>query len=160
MNKIILSLTIICLAIYDAHSYYYKPGYCSPAHFITQTKIYDYVLADNVATQTQTGFQIKKNVIIKFENLAMLDNMIVSAAESEIYDLIKVDYIMDDYMKVYKQMVATPTEIINEKKNIYLKSASFDLLTNTVVARDNFYSVYPCSQYKAYEVYETGKVDS
>src|SRR5688572_14634176 len=128
--------------------------------FITQTKTYDYVLANNVATQTQTGFQIKKNLIVKFERLTQLDFMIAHAAESEVYDLIKVDYFLNDYLAVHKQMINAATEIINEKKNIYLKSSSFEILPNSVVYRDVFYGVYPANQYKTYSAYETGNVNS
>jgi hypothetical protein len=128
--------------------------------FITQTKTYDYTLSNNVATQIQTGFQIKKNVIIKFNNIAMLDNMLLNGAENEIYDLVKVDYGMNDYLALHKQMINTAAEIINEKKSIYLKTAAFELLPNSVVSRDNFFVIYPAGQYKKYQAFETSDVTS
>lgn len=126
---------------------------------ISQNKIYDYSIKENNAEQTGAGFELKKNVIVRFKKMDRLDEMMVMASVREIYDIVKVDYIVTDVQKVYSELLLAATEIIRQKKDLYIKSGSFVLLPSSKPAYENFYAVYPDVSYKSYRAFESSEVE-
>jgi len=117
---------------------------------ITQTQISDYKVNGNYAEQYIIGFEQKKNVIVKFKNIKDLDKMIVTASDYGIYDLAKVDYIVTDINKIYTQLFQTATDVINSKKELYVKATNIKLTSSSEIYGESFYSFYPSQLYKSY----------
>lgn len=130
--------------------------------FISQTKTYDYEVKNSnnetMATQKQMGFQTKKNIIVKFKNLTDVDALITQAAEQEIYDIIKVDYVVPNPLQVHLQMLEEATTIINQKKAWYQKNTSLELLPVNAIQNDVFYGLYPAKMYQSYQAFESANV--
>lgn len=124
----------------------------------TQNKIYAYTTKGNVAEQYLKGFEIKKNVIIKLKTIKALDKIVISASNYQIYDLVKVDYIVTDMEKVYNQLFQSATEIINQKKGMYMGVTNARLAPNVRIYGEQFYSYYPDQLYKTYTAYESSEV--
>ncbi len=116
----------------------------------TQTQIADYKVNKNYAEQYISGFEQKKNVIVKFDNIKDLDKIMVLAAEYEIYDLAKVDYIVDDVSKIYAQLFQASIDIINNKKELYTRATNTKLASSSEIFGESFYSFYPEQLYKSY----------
>ncbi|MBN2572340.1 MAG: SIMPL domain-containing protein [Ignavibacteriales bacterium] len=127
--------------------------------FIGQTKLYDYTVEDNKAEQYESGFEIKKNIIITTINLQNIDKIIEIASEFEIYDVIKVDYINDDIESIYNNLFDEAMKIVEKRKDNYVKTFNRKV-TGNPRAFDNFYYVFPKSQYKQYKAYESSEVDN
>lgn len=127
--------------------------------FVSQTKIYDYTIDEDRAEQFEDGFEIKKNLIIKLSDLNRFDKLIELASEQDIYDIIKVDYRNNDVNSIYTEMYNASTKIIDDKKELYLKTNSNKVYEKQRITSDNFYSIYPNSQYKKYQAYETSDVN-
>ncbi|MGC1471602.1 MAG: SIMPL domain-containing protein [Psychroserpens sp.] len=83
---------------------------------ISQARLYDYKLDKNNAEQYDDGFEIKKNVIIKLNDINQFDKLVEIAAEQRIYDIIKVDYNNSEMNSIYKEMYGASIEIIQNKK--------------------------------------------
>lgn len=126
--------------------------------FITQTKIYDYNIDKNKASQYQKGFEIKKNLIIKLKNINAIDTLIELSSEQDIYDIIKVDYINDSEDEVYETLFNECIKIIEKRKRIYSKLAKPKFKKATHIISDKFYSVHPKSQYKQYQAVESSNL--
>lgn len=120
------------------------------ADMTTQTQISDYKVNEDYAEQYITGFEQKKNVIVKFNNIKDLDKMIVTASDYGIYDLAKVDYIVTDINKIYTQLFQTATDVINSKKELYIKATNIKLTSSSQIYGESFYSLYPSQLYKSY----------
>ncbi len=116
----------------------------------TQTQISDYKVNGNYAEQFISGFEQKKNVIIKFKSIKDLDKMVVIASEYGIYDLAKVDYMVTDINKIYTQLFQTAMEVINGKKDLYVKATNIKLTTSSEIYGESFYSFFPTQLYKSY----------
>ena len=116
----------------------------------TQTKISDYKVSGSYAEQYITGFEQKKNVIIKFDNIKLLDRMIVVASDYGIYDLAKVDYIVLDINRIYTELFAEAVKITQKKKELYAKATNVKLKPNSLIYGESFYSFYPAELYKSY----------
>lgn len=116
----------------------------------TQTQISDYKVNGNYAEQYISGFKQKKNVIVKFKNIKDLDKMVVTASDYQIYDLAKVDYIVTDINKIYAQLFQTTIDVINSKKELYVKATNIKLKSSSEIFGESFYSYYPSQLYKSY----------
>ena len=116
----------------------------------TQTRILDYKIDGNYAEQFISGFEQKKNVIVKFKNIKDLDKMVIVASEFEIYDLIKVDYIVDDPNKIYTELFQTAMELLNNKKDLYVKTTNIKLKKSPKISSESFYYLTPQKLYQSY----------
>ena len=138
-----------------------KQGYSGNDIYIdmtTQNKIFDYKTTGNIAEQYLKGFEIKKNVIIKLKNIKELDKLLILASNYQIYDLVKVDYVVTDIAKVYNQLFQSATEIINQKKAMYISITNAKLSSTSQIYGEQFYSYYPNQLYKSYTAYESSDV--
>jgi uncharacterized protein YggE len=126
--------------------------------FIAQTKIYDYDLEGNAATQIQTGFEIKKNVIVRLDDLKDFDKLLIAAADQKIYDIIKVEYRNKNVNAIFKRMFKETISITKDKKELYEAETTKKTVGKYRLLADNFYSVSPKTQYKSYQAYESSNV--
>src|SRR5690606_21526137 len=62
-----------------------------------------------------TGFELKKNLIIKFKNSNDMDKILAICARQEIYDLAKVDYVTSNYDQIHDAMQAKAIEEFKQK---------------------------------------------
>ena len=127
--------------------------------FVSQAKIYDYKIGKQQAEQFDDGFEIKKNIIIRLRDLGSFDKLIELASEQNIFDIIKVDYRNDDVNSIYAEMYKASIELIENKKKWYLTTNTQKMSDRQRIVSDNFYSIYPDSQYKKYQAYETSDLD-
>ena len=126
--------------------------------FITQTKIYDYETTTNTSKQYESGFEIKKNLIIKLNSLDKLNGIISLSAAQKIYDIVNLEYINDDINTTYEKMFDEALLIIESRKKKYVKVGSYSLTGTKRLVSDNFFSLYPKTQYKKFEAFESSNV--
>lgn len=124
----------------------------------TQTKMLDYHIKGNIAEQYLRGFEIKKNVIIKFSNIKTLDDLLLAASAFRIYDLVKVDYIVNDLNKVHMQLFKLAAEIINEKKDMYAAVTNAKVLPVSQIYNDDLTTNYPTALYKTYSAENSSRI--
>jgi len=118
----------------------------------TQTLLADYKINGNYAEQYISGYEQKKNVIVKFKNIDDLDKMILAASEQGIYDLAKVDYIVTDINTIYTQLFQAALDVINSKKALYLQATGLKLEPVSEIFAESFLCYYPAQLYKSYTV--------
>ncbi len=124
----------------------------------SQNKVYDYKMNGELAEEYLQGFELKKNIIVKFTRIGDLDQMVITASNNEIYDLVKVDYVVNDLNAIHTQLFNAATEIINQKKTQYATLTNARLSPVSEIYGDQFYSYYPDQLYSSYQAYESGNV--
>ena len=129
--------------------------------FVTQNRVYDFTVAagSSTAREKATGFEIKKNILVHYKDRGMLEKMLIAASKSSIFDLIKVDYIVNDTATLREKLFEEASRVIKKKEERYsrqlgIKPHSF------VVAQEKYDMFFPSEMYSAYVAYETGSVDS
>ncbi|HJZ82435.1 MAG TPA: SIMPL domain-containing protein [Pyrinomonadaceae bacterium] len=125
--------------------------------FITQNRVYDYVVKGSTAREKVSGFQIKENLAIRYHDRGLLDQIVSLAAQGGIFDLIKVDYITADLATVRGQMAAEAQKILKQKEDTYNRLGI--KLTPVSVAAENFDTFQPFEAYNSYKAFESGNVD-
>ncbi|HCC94677.1 MAG TPA: hypothetical protein DEQ26_10185 [Flavobacteriaceae bacterium] len=127
--------------------------------FITQTKIFDFEVKSNNVEQIENGFEIKKNIIIKVDKYENIEKLISEASVYQIYDVIKVDYLNDNTELIYENLLNEAKLILDKKKQNYFKIFNRKLIGQPR-ANDNFYYLFPKSQYQEYSAYESSELDN
>lgn len=100
------------------------------------------------------GFELQQNVLIKFTKTSQFEAILTACAKNEIYNLVKVDYFIDNIAKVYKDLQASLLKVIEEKK-AYYKILGFDLVDYNVAIADSKYCFFPKDFYQSYQAYNS-----
>jgi uncharacterized protein YggE len=127
--------------------------------FVAQNRIYGYRVDGNVAKEELTGFELKKNVAIRYRDGLLLDKLMVAASRLKIYDLIKVDYIVKDQPAVQERLLTEAAGILKQKAARYEKLLGIKLLTPPQVYAEKPSIHYPGQMYDSYVAYEGERVD-
>lgn len=125
--------------------------------FITQNRVYDYVVKGGTAREKVSGFQIKQNLLVRYKDAALLDQMVPAAAQAGVFDLIKVDYVTGDLKAVRSQMAAEAQKALKLKEEDFARLGI--KLSPVSVAAENFDSFQPFEAYNSYKAFETGSVE-
>ena len=127
--------------------------------FVTQTKIYGFEVAGNIAKEKLVGFELKKNLSVHYRERSLIDPLVVTAARSKIYDLIKVDYIVKDVNLMQDKLMVEATKIIEQKVARYNKLLGIKLVPPAQVFAEIPAVYYPTELYDSYTAVETEQID-
>ncbi len=125
--------------------------------FISQNRVYDFVVADNTAKETQTGFEVKKNVAVRYKDRTLLDELLATAAKAGIFDLVKVEYVISDIPAQRENLLAEASRIIRKKEADHYRL--FGVKKKPLeVYQEKYNAFFPTEMYSSYTAYETGEV--
>jgi uncharacterized protein YggE len=124
----------------------------------TQTRTYDYQIKGNVANEKATGFIVKKTVSVHFKEKEWMNKLMGAAAKSDVYDLIKVDYLVNNATAIRERLFEEGARIIKEKAGRYDKLLGLKFRSQVQIVQENYNTVFPTGSYDSYVALETGKV--
>ncbi|HBF88972.1 MAG TPA: hypothetical protein DDX39_10050 [Bacteroidales bacterium] len=121
--------------------------------FISQVPVFEYEVEKKLFSKSYNeipkGFELKKNVHIKYTDNKIAEQLLIEAAKSEIYDIIKVDYIIDNVDAVYDTLRQVSINIMNKKVQEFKKlGIQFTSMYQTV--SENINSTFPIERYSGY----------
>jgi uncharacterized protein YggE len=128
--------------------------------FVAQNKIYDYEISANVAKEKQVGFEVKKNIMIYYKDKNLTDKMVTTASRFGIYDLVKVDYLVQDTAGVKKRLLEEALKLVKEKEARYSSAFGLKFRSHILIEREKYNIYFPSQMYSSYSAYETGRVIS
>ena len=125
---------------------------------------YEYVASKKVFskktyTEVPKGFILQKNIHVRFVNPEMLDKLITIAAKNEIYEVVKVDYTVDNPDKVYQELRNKAMDYLNQEIEAYRK-IGLRLDTAYKVATENTWAIYPANRYTSYQAFSSVSMDA
>ena len=128
--------------------------------FAAQNKIYGFQLTGNVAKEKLVGFELKKNVAVHYKDKALLDALVIAASHANIFDLIKVDYVVRDTGSVENRLMEEATRIIKQKvaQDEQLLGIKLQPPAQVYAAKPSIY--YPTEMYDSYTAYESEGVEN
>jgi hypothetical protein len=100
------------------------------------------------------GFELQQNIHIKFTQVNQFETILTSCANNEIYNLVKVDYFINNLQDVYKKLRIEILKELKEKQAFY-KNLGFDLTQYEPVIADNKYCYFPRDFYKNYQAFNS-----
>jgi uncharacterized protein YggE len=123
--------------------------------FVAQNKIYGFEIIDDIAREKLVGFELKKNVLIRLRDKGLLDQLVAAAARLEIFDLIKVDYVVKDIGAINDRLVREAARVIKQKASRYADLLAIELGTPAQVYAERPSVYYPSELYDSYTAFES-----
>ena len=113
------------------------------------------LFSKNTYNEIPKGFELKKNIHIKYSDPNQLNDFISLLSNQEIYDLVRVDYFSDSLESVKKELMNKARNILQEKiiSNETLLGVSFASFEKSI--NDGFKVMLPVEMYKSYEAFSS-----
>ena len=67
-------------------------------------------------TEVPKGFELQQNIHIQFKKTNQFENILSACANNEVYNLVKVDYFIENIAEVYKNLQTQLLQLIKDKK--------------------------------------------
>jgi len=125
--------------------------------FVTQNRVYDFAVSENTAKESLTGFEVKKNVAVRYRDRALLENMLSAAAKSSIFDLVKVDYLVSDMTGLRDRLLSEASKVVRKKEAAYARLFGVKMRPSSVY-QEKYNAFFPSDMYNSYVAYETSGV--
>ncbi|MGH9769873.1 MAG: hypothetical protein ACREAB_20815, partial [Blastocatellia bacterium] len=103
-------------------------------------------------------FVVKKTVSVHFKEKEWMDKLMAAAAKSNVHDLVKVDYLINNATVVREKLFEESVRIIREKAGRYDKLLGLKFRSQLQVVQEKYDTVFPTESYDSYTAFETGKV--
>jgi uncharacterized protein YggE len=127
--------------------------------FITQNKVYDFEIKGDVAEQILAGFETKKTVAVKYKSRDLFEKILSAATKAQIYDLIKVDYIVSDLEAVKERLFDEALKVVKKKEAKYQNAFGMTLKSFGLIS-EKYDAFYPAERYENYQASESGAVEN
>jgi hypothetical protein len=105
-------------------------------------------------TEVPKGFELQQNIHIQFTKTNQFESILEACAKSEVYNLVKVDYFIENIQEVYKNLQEELLKLIEDKK-AYYKILGFDLSKYNIAIADDKYCYFPKDFYQSYQAYNS-----
>jgi uncharacterized protein YggE len=128
--------------------------------FAAQNKIYGYQVTGTLAKENLIGFELKKNVAVHYRDKSLLDRLVVAASRSQIYDLIKVDYVVRDTAAVENRLMEEAAGVVKRKAARYENLFGIKLLAPAQIYSEKPSIYYPTEMYDSYTAFESEEIDA
>ncbi|HWD41042.1 MAG TPA: SIMPL domain-containing protein [Fimbriimonas sp.] len=129
------------------------------ADFVSQNRIYEFQVDRQVATERVVGFELKENLSVKCRSQAEVDSLIALAAKDNIFDLIKVDYVLSDLSTIKARLMEAAGQVIAQKRKDYRRLFGVGFRTAPQIYADKFNVFYPTEMYNSYQAAEGDNVN-
>lgn len=106
------------------------------------------------------GFEIKKNIHIRYKNPKLLHQILSICAASQIYDLVKVDYFVANLSKVKADLIAKARVFLQQKLANYQAVLGNEITTYKKRLKDGFKVMYPIESYHSYKAYSSSSLNT
>jgi uncharacterized protein YggE len=105
------------------------------------------------------GFELKKNIHIKYSDPNQLNEFISILSKEEIYDLVRVDYFSGNLENIKKELMNKAKLLMQEKIKNYetILEQTFTNIEKRVA--DGYKVVFPVEMYKSYQAYNSSSLN-
>jgi len=110
-------------------------------------------------TEVPKGFELQQNIHIQFTKTNQFESILEACAQSEVYNLVKVDYYIENIQEVYKNLQDQLLKLIEEKK-AYYKVLGFNIADYNVAIADDKYCYFPKDFYQSYQAYNSTSIEA
>lgn len=101
------------------------------------------------------GFELKKNLHFKYSDPKVLEYLVTICAENEIYDLVRVDYFIEDIDKKKDKLIMKAEGMLKQKIFRYGQLTNEDYKDKNRVMTEGFLVHLPHEQYQSYTAYSS-----
>nr|WP_199000657.1 SIMPL domain-containing protein [Flavobacterium sp. ASV13] len=141
-----------------------KKGVETYVDMISFVPVYEYetekkVFNRKTYNEVPTGFEVKKNIHIKYTDPNQLNEFISILSNNEIYDLVRVDYFSNALETIKKEMMNKAKLMVQEKIKNYQELLGETFTTAEKRITDGYIVNVPVEMYKSYEAYNSSSLN-
>ncbi len=130
---------------------------------ISLVPVYEYEVEKKLFSKTYNevpkGFELQKNLHIRFTKGKILDKIVTIAAKNEIYDLVKVEYIAKEVESVYDELRDKSVKLLTKKLTSFNKlGIKLDTVYHIISEKSTI--TYPISRYSSYQAFSRSSIDA
>ncbi len=131
---------------------------------VSLVPVYEYELIEKrmfskTYNEIPKGFELQKNIHIRFTDIKILDQIISIATKNEIYDLVKVDYFVHNTELIYDTLRTRSIALVNKKVEAIKKvGIQFDGVYHVVADQQRVF--YPLERYDNYTAFNSPTLDA
>lgn len=122
---------------------------------IYETQAEKKIFSKKTYNEIPIGFELKKNLHFKYSDPKVLEYLVTICAENEIYDLVRVDYFIDDIDKKKSEMIGKAEGMLKQKIFRYGQFTNEDYRDKDRVMTEGFLVHLPHEQYQSYTVFSS-----
>ncbi|MBK6775063.1 MAG: SIMPL domain-containing protein [Flavobacteriales bacterium] len=125
--------------------------------------VYEYEAIRKLFSKTYqevpAGFEIQKNIHIRFDDARTLDKLVTAAAKEEIYDLVKVDFFVEQQSACYDTLRMFATRLLQQKlANFEKLGLKVEESHRTAAEKNGAY--FPLDRYTTYKAHSQASLNS
>ncbi len=109
--------------------------------------------------EVPAGFELQKNLHVNFTDSKLFDKIVTAAAKQEIYDLVKVDYFMNDKGAAYEELRKKAIDFMKHKL-VDFEKLGVELDTVYHVLSEQKTATYPLDRYQQYQALSRSSIDA
>lgn len=141
-----------------------KKGVETFTDMISFVPVYEYeaekkVFNRKTYNEVPAGFELKKNIHIKYTDPNLLNELISILSHYEIYDLVRVDYFSNSLETIKKEMMNKAKLLIQEKVKNYEMVLGETFTNAEKRIADDFIVNVPVEMYRSYEAYNSSSLN-
>lgn len=141
------------------------PNITMHVDMVTSIPMYEFeeekkVFSKNTYNEVPTGFKLKKNLHIQFEDADLINKLVRACSGAEIYDLVKVDYISANMEAEKMKLIEKAQTMLKAKMKRYefMMDISMDTLRKRL--NEGFRVVYPVEMYQSCQAYSSSAISN
>lgn len=140
-----------------------KKGVETYVDMISFVPVYQYNVEKKTSSkktynEVPAGFELKKNIHIKFANPSQLNDFISTLSKNEIYDLVRVDYFAGNMESIKKELIRKATLALQEKIGNLQNLLGENFGGAEKKVNDGFRVTLPTEMYRSYEAYNSSSL--
>ncbi len=113
------------------------------------------IFSKKTYNEVPTGFELKKNLHVKFSDPSQLNELIKILAKNEIYDLVRVDYFANNLELIKKELANKAKISLQEKVKSYESLLGETFANSEKTINEGFQIKLPTEMYKSYEAHNS-----
>ncbi len=121
--------------------------------YISQFPIFEIEVEKKLFSKTYheipSGYELKKNIHVHYKSREVAEKIMLEAAKNEIYDIIKVDYIVANNAQIYDSLRQACIRSIQKKVNEFSK-LGIKTESQYQLIYEDMQSTYPIERYSTY----------
>jgi uncharacterized protein YggE len=126
--------------------------------FVAQNKVYGFQVQGDTAQEKLVGFEVKKNISVRYQKASQLEKITLAAAKAQVYDLIKVDYVVTDMDGIQARLAEEAALVVKKKITRYEKLLGIKLLPPAQILVERPATHYPTQLYDSYVAFESEEI--
>lgn len=141
-----------------------KQGIESFIDMISFVPVYEYevekkVFSKKTYNEVPKGFELKKNIHIKYKDPNLLNEIIAILSKVEIFDLVRVDYFSEKIEKIKLDLISKAKILLLDKIKNYKQIMGANIDSSAKKLVDGFKIVYPVEMYRSYQAFSSSTLN-